>query len=165
MELTWVKGSNEKDPGYRAGFGPVSVTLEMDTWRPATMSMPLVELLGMNRFGLTYDPTGSPSEELLPNLVELNGSNSLVVVEPITKPMNLRKWTAKVNPATGAFSGSFELLDLTQKRKVNFGGVLRQAVDSEGAGPQGRGQYLLPALKTAPSPEQRTGALLLWRLE
>ena len=39
------------------------------------------------------------------------------------KPVNVRKWKAKVSPATGTFGGSFELFDLSQKRKVNFSGA------------------------------------------
>jgi hypothetical protein len=64
-----------------------------------------------------------------------------------------------VNLATGAYSGSFELLDQTQKRKVSFAGVLRQATDAEADGLQGRGLYLLPPLKGALNPETPTGRI------
>jgi hypothetical protein len=69
-----------------------------------------------------------------------------------------------ITPTTGAYTGSFELLDLMEVRKVNFSGVLRQtptlADDLIGAG-----HYMLPALKTATSTEQTSGAMLFWRPE
>jgi hypothetical protein len=30
------EGQHAKDPGYRGGFGPLPVTLEMDAWQPAS---------------------------------------------------------------------------------------------------------------------------------
>jgi hypothetical protein len=69
-----------------------------------------------------------------------------------------------ITPTTGAYTGSFELQELTESRTVNFSGVLRQTPtltdDLIGAG-----HYLLPALKAAPSNEQTSGALLFWRPE
>ncbi len=159
VTLTWVKGENAKDPGYRTGFGPLTVNLELDAWQPVSKTLTLTEALGAEVFGVTYDPTGSPSEGFLPSLVMLDRSNSLLVLEPVTNPVNVRKWKAKVSPATGTFSGSFELFDLSQKRKVNFSGVLRQAADAEADGLQGRGHYLLPPLKGGLSTETRTGRM------
>jgi formylglycine-generating enzyme required for sulfatase activity len=157
--LVWVKGGHAKDPGYRAGFGPLEVELEMDPWQPANKATTLAQLLGAEQLGVSYDATGSPSEAQLPSTVALDRSNRLLVQAPVTNPPNLRKWTAKVNPATGSFTGSFELLDVTQKRKVTFSGVLRQAADAEGDGLQGRGQFLLPPLKGADTTETPTGRL------
>ncbi len=157
--LVWVKGGHAKDPGYRAGFGPLEVELEMDPWQPANKATTLAQWLGAEQLGVSYDATGSPSEAQLPNTVALDRSNRLLVLAPVTNPPNLRKWTAKVNPLTGSFTGSFELLDVTQKRKVDFSGVLRQAADAEGDGLQGRGHYLLPPLKGGEEPETLTGRL------
>ncbi len=159
VALTWVKGDHAKDPGYRAGFGPLVVGLEMDAWLPANKMTTLAQRLGAEQFGVSYDATGSPSEAQLPNAVALDRSNRLLVLAPVTNPPNLRKWSAKVNPATGSFTGSFELLDVTQKRKVTFSGVLRQAADAEGDGLQGRGHFLLPPLKGADTTETPTGRL------
>jgi formylglycine-generating enzyme required for sulfatase activity len=159
VDLTWVKGPNEKDPGYRAGFGPLTVALEMDAWQPASKIAPLAQLLGVDQLNVSYDSTGSPSEAQLASRVAVDASGALRVLAPVTNPLNVRKWTAKVNPATGAYSGSFELFDLSQKRKVNFTGVLRQAVDAEGDGLQGRGLYILPPLKGAVSTETTTARM------
>jgi hypothetical protein len=55
------------------------------------------------------------------------------------------------------------LLDVTQKRIVNFSGVLRQDSDVQ-LGQQGRGHYLLPSLKGAVIQENRTGDIRFWRM-
>ncbi len=67
-----------------------------------------------------------------------------------------------VTPGTGAYIGTFELLDLMELRKVSFSGVLRQTPTTTDE-LIGAGHYLLPALKTAPSTEQKSGAVLFWR--
>jgi hypothetical protein len=120
-------------------------------------------LLGVDQWTVSYSPTGSASESSLPNLVSLNSNNTLQVVAPVTSPANIRRWTSRVNPATGAFTGSFELLDVTQKRTVNFSGVLRQGNDVQ-VSQQGRGHYLLPPLKGATNQENRTGDVRFLRL-
>jgi hypothetical protein len=81
----------------------------------------------------------------------------------MTTPPNIRRWTAKVNPTTGAFTGNFQLLDLTQSRTVNFSGVLRQSSNVL-LGQQGRGHYLLPPVKGATNQESRTGDIWFWRV-
>lgn len=164
VELSWLKGDNAKDPGYRGGFGPVAVTLEMDAWQPASKTLTLAQLLGTTELSVSHDSTGSDSEVLLASRVAVDPTGVLRVLAPVTNPPNLRKWTAKVNPAMGAYTGSFELFDLTQKRKVNFSGVLRQAADAEADGAQGRGHYLLPPLKGAPSTQTRTGRIEIRRV-
>jgi hypothetical protein len=158
-ELVWEKGAGDKDPGYRAGFGPLAVALEMDAWQQASKTITLAQLLGTGELTVSHDPTGSPSEILLANRVAVDLTGALRVLAPVTNPPNVRKWTAKVNPATGAYTGSFELFDLSQKRKVNFSGVLKQAADAEADGLQGRGLFLLPPLKGAVSTETTTGRM------
>jgi hypothetical protein len=158
-ELTWEKSAGDKDPGYRGGFGPLAVALEMDRWQPTSKTSPLAQLLGTGELSVSHDPTGSPSEAQLASRVAVDPTGVLRVLAPVTNPVNLRKWTAKVNLATGSYSGSFELLDVTLKRKVSFTGVLRQAADAEAEGLQGRGHYLLPPLKGALNPETRTGRM------
>jgi hypothetical protein len=48
------------------------------------------------------------------------------------------------------------LLDVIQKRTVNFSGVLRQDSDVQ-LRQQGRGHFVLPSLKGAANQESRTG--------
>jgi formylglycine-generating enzyme required for sulfatase activity len=162
-ELTWVKGARDLDTSYRAGFGPLTLALSMSPWQPPSKAITLTQLLGVEQLKVEYAPTGSPSETSLPNLVALNSNNTLQVLAPVTSPVNIRRWTAKVAPTTGAFTGSFELLDVTQKRKVNFSGVLRQDSDVQ-LRQQGRGLYVLPPIKGAASQESRTGDIRFWRV-
>jgi hypothetical protein len=162
-ELTWVKAARNLDPTYRTGFGPLTLALSMSSWQAPSKTITLTQLLGVEQLVVEYAPTGSPSETSLPNLVSLNSNNTLQVLAPLTSPANIRRWTSRVNPATGAFTGTFELLDVTQKRKVDFSGVMRQDSDLQ-LGQQGAGHYLLPPLKGAANQESRTGDIRFLRL-
>lgn len=119
----------------------------------------VIQLLGTGELSVSHNPKGNPSEILLTCRVAVDPNGVLRVLTAVANPPIVRKWTAKVNPATGAYTGSFELFDLSQKRKVNFSGVLRQAADVGEDGMQGRGHYLLPPLKGAPSTETTTGRM------
>ena len=161
-DLTWLKAVRDLDPSYRAGFGPITLAFSMHPWQPSSKTVALTQLLGVDQWTVSYSTTGSASESSLPNLVALNSNNTLQVLAPVTSPANIRRWTSRVNPATGAFTGSFELLDVTQKRTVNFSGVLRQDSDVQ-LRQQGRGLYLLPPIKGAANQESRTGDIWFLR--
>jgi hypothetical protein len=161
--LTWVKAGQLKDVGYRLGFGPVTSTLRIDPWQVPTTTNRLsarLELGVDGRWQVEHSSTGNPVHAaLLPAFVGVSATNVVSVLAPLA---NTRKWKMTLTPTTGAYSGSFELLDLLEVRTVNFSGVLRQTPtltdDLIGAG-----HYLLPALKTAQSNEQKSGAVLFWR--
>jgi hypothetical protein len=162
--LTWVKAGQPKDLGYRSGFGPVTSTLRIDPWQAPTKTNRLAAQLELGvdgRWEVEHSSTGSDSHIALPTLVAVSASNAVSVVAPLP---NTRKWKMTLTPTTGAYTGSFELQEVTESRKVKFSGVLRQTPtltdDLIGAG-----YYLLPALKNAPSNEQTSGALLFWRPE
>ena len=162
--LTWVKVGQLKDLGYRSGFGPVTSTLRIDPWQAPTTTNRLAARLELGvdgRWLVEHSFTGSLLHDALPMLLRVSATNVVNVVSPLA---NTRKWKMTITPTTGAYTGSFELLDLTELRKVNFSGVLRQTPtltdDLIGAG-----HYLLPALKAAPSTEQTSGAMLFWRPE
>jgi hypothetical protein len=162
--LSWVKAGQIKDLGYRSGFGPVARTLRLDPWTAPTTANRLatrLELGAEGRWEVEHSSTGSLSHGALPTLVGVSATNVVSVVAPAA---NTRKWKVTLTPSTGAYKGSFELLDLTEVRKVNFSGVLRQTPTLQD-GLIGAGSYLLPALKTAPTTEQTTGAVLFWRPE
>ncbi len=55
------------------------------------------------------------------------------------------------------------LLDVTQKRTVNFSGVLRQDSDVQ-LSHQGRGHYVLPPHKGAGIQENKTGDIWFMRV-
>jgi hypothetical protein len=113
------------------------------------------------RWELEHSSTGSLSHEALPMLVGVSATNVVSVVAPLA---NTRKWKVTLTPTTGAYMGTFELLDLTEMRKVSFSGVLRQTPTTTDE-LIGAGQYLLPALKTDQNKEQKSGAVLFWRPE
>jgi hypothetical protein len=162
-ELTWMKAARDQDTSYRAGFGPLTLALSMSPWQAPSKTITLTQLLGVEQLAVEYAPTGSPSETSLPNLVALDSNNTLQVLAPVTSPVNIRRWTAKVTPTTGAFTGSFELLDASQKRTVQFSGVLRQDSDVR-LRQQGRGLFVLPPLKGAVIQENRTGGIRFLRM-
>ena len=151
-------------PAHRSGFGPVTSILRIDPWQAPTTTNRLAARLELGvdgRWQVEHSQTGSLSHQALPTLVGVSASNLVSVVAPLT---NTRKWKVTITPTTGAFSGSFELQELMEARIVNFSGVLRQTPtltdDLIGAG-----HYLLPALKTAQSNEQTSGAVFFWRPE
>jgi hypothetical protein len=163
-DMTWVKVGQFKDINYRTDFGPVTTTLRLDPWQAPNTTNRLVtrlELAADGRWEVEHSDTGSLSQGDLPKLVGVSATN---VVGVVTPQANGRKWKMTLTPATGAYTGSFELLDLTEVRKVNFSGVLRQTPtlmdDLIGAG-----HYVLPALKADQNKEQKTGAMLFWRPE
>jgi predicted outer membrane repeat protein len=163
-DIVWVKAGQLKDLGYRTDFGPVTTILRLDPWQAPTTTTRLatrLELASDGRWEVEQSDTGSLSQGALPKLVGVNASN---VVSVVTPEANTRRWKMTITPATGAYTGSFELLDLMEVRKVNFSGVLRQtptlADDLIGAG-----HYVLPALKADQNQEQKTGAVLFWRSE
>jgi len=69
-----------------------------------------------------------------------------------------------VAPATGAFTGSFELLDVTQKQTVNFSSVLRQDSDVQ-LRQQVESKYMIPKLKWSISTENLAGDIKFWRCQ
>ena len=164
-DLSWVKVGQVRDLGYRTDFGPVTTTLRVDPWQaPSTTHRLATRLeLGANgQWEVEHSDTGSLTHTALPTWVGVSATNV------VTPQANTRKWRMTLTPSTGAYTGSFELLDVTQirtvNRTVNFSGVLRQtptlADDLIGAG-----HYLLPALRTDPNQEQKTGAVRFWRPE
>lgn len=168
--LTWRKTGLLADPSYRGGFGPVSTALTLDPWLPpvkatsTTFAVTLPSRLGLigSNFTVAHSATGSAVNGNLPTRVAISSTNAVSVLLPVTTPANSTKWTTTLDVATGKFTGSFELVDGTQKRPVKFTGVLRQPPSS--ADPViGDGNYLLPALTGAPSNEKVAGEVLFTR--
>jgi hypothetical protein len=153
-----------RDLGYRSGFGAVTTTLRLDPWQAPTTTNRLAARLELGtdgRWQVEHSSTGSFSHIALPTLVGVSATNLVSVLTPAA---NTRKWRVTLTPSTGAYTGSFELFDQEEVRRVNFSGVLRQTPtlmdDLIGAG-----HYVLPALRTALNTEQTTGSMLFWRPE
>jgi hypothetical protein len=162
--LTWVKAGQLKDLSYRSGFGPVTSTLRIDPWQAPTTTHRLAARLELGVDGqckVEHSQTGSESHDDLPTLLGVSATNVVSVVAPLA---NSRKWKVTLTPTTGAYTGSFELLELTEVRKVNFSGVLRQTPTLTDK-LIGAGHYLLPGLKSPTGNEQSSGAVFFWRPE
>lgn len=164
-DLTWAKAGLATDTTYRTGFGsifnPVSTVMMLDPWLSPT-TPPTATLAA--RLGLTnssvevqHSDTESTLNSDLPTRVSLSSKNLVSVTTPIA---NTTKWKATLVPATGLFSGSFELADTTPKpRVVPFTGVLRQPATAPDT-LIGDGHYLLPPLTGT---EKTTGEIMLLR--
>lgn len=163
--MSWVKAGSETDATYRTGFSRVNSVLMLDPWLPpvaAKGSVPAVSLgsrLGLvdGNFIVQHSSTGSPLNGTLPTEALLSTKNAVSVVTPAA---NATKWKTTFVPATGLFSGTFELADTGAKpRVVSFTGVLRQPAAVSDA-LIGSGHYLLPL---TPLTEKLTGEIMFTR--
>lgn len=143
-DLVWAKDGQTKDKSYRDDFGPVLTRVTVDPWIVPTKTTTLTSLLGLSPstpFDVAHSGIESAAFSNLPAELTLTATNKLLV----TQTTNSTRWSATVTPATGAFAGSFELLDAGKKRVVPFTGVLRQPHGTT-SGPLGAGHALVPAL-------------------
>lgn len=162
--LTWVKAGFPSDSSYRTSFGPVTTTMTLDPWLKPAGPNTLAVRLGLTggTFRVEHGDTESLSDPNLPSSVSLSARNVVSVLLPATAPPNITKWKTTINATVGTFTGSFELLDVTQRRTVPFSGVLRQP--SSGADTViGDGHFMPPALNTAPSNERVSGEVMFLR--
>lgn len=163
-DLVWVKSSRQKDPSYRAGFGPVSTRFTLDPWLPptpakgSTAAITLKQLFGLsdpaNEFTVQHSDISSSSFGDLPTTLALNPTSNAVSV---IAPANTTKWKVSITPKTGAFVGSFELDDSGKKRLVPFAGMMRQPPSTDLSGLIGDGSFQLPSLSPAPNNEVLSG--------
>jgi hypothetical protein len=167
-DLTWVKARRDLDTSYRAGFGPVSTRFTLDPWlppAPAKTGVPAITLtqrLGLtaNQFTAQHSDIISALFDDLPETLGLNAMTNVVsVLAPVTTPANTTKWKVTLTPATGAFTGSFELTDAGKKRLVPFAGMMRQPPSTDLSGLIGDGNFQLPALTPAPNNEILSGEI------
>jgi hypothetical protein len=162
--LTWQKLGLATDASYRAGFGPVSTVLMIDPWLPPVTEAPVVTLaqrLGLtgNSFHVSHSSTGSASQGNLPTQLGLSTTNAVSVLAPVTVPANSTKWkTLTFVPATGTFTGIFELTDAI-KRTVSFSGVPRQPASASDH-LIGDGSFVLPPTSGT---EKTTGEVMFTR--
>lgn len=163
--LHWVKALRAADTSYRSGFAPVTTRLTLDPWLPPAAAsktapaIPLAQRLRLSEpdslISVRHGPLASAYAMHLPAAASLSASGQVVSV---ISPPNLARWKVKLTPATGAFSGSFELIDAGKKRLVPFTGVLRQPPVSAGDSEMiGAGHFILPALPGAVSNELLSG--------
>ncbi len=159
--FTWAKAPRGADSNYRAGFGPTKLSVLLDPWLPPVTRPTVITLaqrLGLtgpaNQFEVLQSATGSEVNANLPASVALGTTGSISVITPVA---NSTKWKVALTPATGLFSGSFELTDAGKKRTVPFTGMMRQLSSTDSSGVIGNGHFILPALPGAPSNESLSG--------
>ena len=170
--LTWKKAALPEstpeaklDKIYPYGFGDLRIVYSLDPWLPpvtkATAARPAVTLaqrLGLaasGEFALFHD---AAVQDLGARAAALPISATLSAAGKITVGLpNATDWKIRsLNPTTGAFSGSFVLVDPTPtetnpgkitKRPVAFSGTLRQPPAGDPDGDLiGTGFFLLPPL-------------------
>ncbi len=177
--FVWKKAAKPaaaKAENYDLGFA-VAGDVALYPWRKpsaATKTLPAVTLANLLGLSATGDfeivhegvELGALGDEL-PTAATLNSKGK--VVAPGLAAENPTAWKATFTAATGAFSGSFTLIDAVPvpdkpdkivKRTVKFSGVLRQpASDSAETEVIGLGQFLVPPL--AADGETRSGEIRL----
>jgi hypothetical protein len=166
-DLHWVKATRTADTSYRSGFAPVTTRITLDPWLPPaaasknSAAVPLAQRLRLsapdNLISVHHSALVSDYAVHLPITAALSATGQVVSV---ISPPNLTKWKVTLTPATGTFTGSFELIDAGKKRPVTFTGILRQSPTSAAdSGMIGAGHYLLPAPSGALSNELLSGAI------
>jgi hypothetical protein len=161
-ELYWTKAaSNNRDRGYRAGFGPVVLVATVQRWAPPAHGTSLSSLLKLTDHAVEVVFTGAslPGADvpLLPSVLGLNDRNRFVVVAPAANAGNFtvgaRTANGAFNTATGLFTGGFTLQD---DRKVSIqGALLRQPGPVVSGDVVGEGYFVIP--RSTPGGERTTG--------
>lgn len=158
--LAWKKTGLAADVSYRSGIALAAPVFSLDPWLPPAGAVTLAARLDLGTgtpapMDVSHTATGASGNAVLPTSLGLSTKNLISVLDPVA---NVGKWKAIVVPTTGAFSGSFEVMDGAVKRPATFTGVLRQPVVGDSV--IGDGVYLLsPTAGT----EKTTGEVLITR--
>jgi uncharacterized delta-60 repeat protein len=158
--LAWAKGpspANPLDTSYRLGFA-AEVSAALDPWLPPAARAAIANGTAIpagtlpQRLDLVSDPFGSAplslghhptginlgqdvGDDFIPRVLSLNANSTVTVTEPVTQPVNATKFSLKIEPATGFFSGSYNVIGeeagplLTRSvvvRRIVFSGTFRQ---------------------------------------
>ncbi len=135
LSLYWAKAAPEpasKDTNYRGGIPSSKCSITMDPWLPPTTKAPIftvpqrLVLNGTGDFIPLFESGVSSLTPSIPTLLRMDSKGGVSVNLPVVTPANPSGYKITVTPATGAFSGSFNLTDGSVKRLVNFSGVMRQ---------------------------------------
>lgn len=139
--LYWTKPERLRDRLYPEGFGdsPLALTFLMEPWTNPQSNFPaafglsslgdvMINIVAWEMRDGNYALDSRINPYGLPIDVRFGQTGKLTLVSPATNPTN---FTFKVNPATGLFSGSYQLVgspptNSTLVRKVTFSGVLFQ---------------------------------------
>lgn len=154
--LYWAKAAPvpaTKDTNYRGGIPESKCAITMDPWLPPTTKAPIFTVpqrLVLNTTGdiePLFETAVSSLTPNIPTLLRMDSKGAVSVNLPAVTPANPSGYKFTVTPATGAFTGSFNLTDGSTKRLVNFSGVMRQTPLSETTGAViGAGFGIVPQL-------------------
>jgi len=153
-DLTWQKPTvNER--AYPAGFGPLNVKAEGAYLAPASRGHFVSGLPETGTMDLQFSGGGIGSSMTNPDL-SLTFTEARKVLLP-SAAENPAKLTLKLNPATGALSGTFTLTDGTLRRsRVAFRAQVVRGADGE---VKAEGSFLLPQLADIGQAANRTPIL------
>lgn len=121
----WIKGTQlASERNYQQGFAATSLNLRGWAYQapdatitPIVMGLPTVN----NNVGLSFNHGGLATASPDPNITfTLNNAN----VADFTGGANPANVSFKVTPATGVYTGTFELEDSGIKRRVTFQGLI-----------------------------------------
>jgi hypothetical protein len=171
--LYWEKAARITDANYRLGLPEVRCAILLDPWLPpvtgtATITaIPLRQRIGLDTTtgSLRVQHSGLPgtlTTTSLPGQLLMDATGK-VTLSPATAA-NPRNWRVTITPSTGAFSGSFTVLDGTKSLTVPFSGVMRQPPSTETAPAlRGAGYGLLPQITGQAAPGGSTSTLVEFR--
>lgn len=158
--LSWIRPSNTTKTArtYKDGFGPVSIAVSGGRYDVPDAGMVAFNVSAGTSLDLFFSEGGINLDA--PNRADLRvsiGDKNKITPISVTNPSLTT--LKSVVPATGAFTGSFTLVDnnliaaspATLKRTVTFQGLIVK----EGSGYVGVGYFLLP-LRPSPTPPATT---------
>jgi hypothetical protein len=155
--LTWSRSAGtEKSRVYRAGFGPVDLTVDGGQYAapsPAMLILDLAQPPEANNALLSFEGIGLPATK--PDVIFSVLSSNKVVL-PITGINNPRSTKLQINVRNGTFGGSFSITEpnlfttngASQEltRKVTFTGLLIPGLDDNNS--YGHGYFVMPQMPT-----------------
>ena len=180
-DAVWQKAANPKDKAFRAGFGPVVLTVSAEPWIKPAAGQSLADLIGASGKQISFSLSGAGLDEegeylgQFPSKLEISVKNELLpvfgdVYAPTTAAAWAKLWKVKINPVTGVYTGTLNLRDLIQtavegsgsgakytpvkfvNRKITIEGVLVRDFNDASAPFRAEGFFLLPPLvKTDPT--------------
>lgn len=153
VSYEWSKAPKTGEANYRDGFLNTEGDLQLDPWLPPVAkptAITLAQRLKLGQTGLMVVSYHDLPEALDTELAETANMDATGKVS--TPAPNTSGWKMSIAAATGVFTGSYTALDGTKSTTVNFTGVMRQPLLSEGARALlGAGYGIVPQLTGATS--------------
>jgi len=156
--------ASSKERNYKAGFGPVTLTVAGALYTPPlggnlVVNFPAATLPSSNA-RVTLSPLrlnagGTALEGSLSPLCHIGSTHLVTVPSPVLHLVDLR-----ITPSTGAYVGTARIIDGTVTRETKFFGLFVPDVTLLGIG-KGYGYFLAPQLPGISNTPPATNALLM----